>query len=93
MVDSEAKKRLAAMPPEKAAVVKFGPLNPAMVCPHCQTTGRVHSKQVVNKAGISGGKAAGAVLTGGASLLVTGISRTAYVTQAHCEACNNTWSF
>ena len=33
------------------------------------------------------------MLTGGRSLLVTGLSREEMATQAHCENCKNTWDF
>lgn len=39
-----------------------------MVCPHCQTSGHVMTERVKVKQRISGGKATGAVLTGGFSL-------------------------
>jgi hypothetical protein len=72
---------------------KFGPFNPAMACPHCQTKGMIRTKAVDKKTGISGGKATAAVLTGGVSMLATGLSRVEETTQAHCEECKNTWSF
>ncbi len=52
-----------------------GELNRAMVCPHCQTRGSVYTKAVTQKKGVSGGKATAALLTGGVSLLATGLSR------------------
>lgn len=70
-----------------------GPANPALVCPHCQTKGSVHTKSVRQKKGVSGGKATAAIFTGGLSLLATGLSRKERVTQAHCDACNSTWVF
>jgi hypothetical protein len=66
--------------------------NPYMVCPHCQTKGSVSTIQVKTKKGISGGKATGAVLTGGLSLLATGLSRKSMVTQASCGTCQMTWT-
>lgn len=70
-----------------------GVINPAMVCPHCNTRGRVRTKEVTNKRGVSGGKATAAILTGGVSLLATGLSRKEQGTEAYCGACTNTWSF
>lgn len=64
-----------------------------MVCPHCQTKGTVATKQVKVKQGISGGKATGAVLTAGFSILATGLSRKQTVTEAHCRNCGMTWHF
>ena len=43
------------------------------------------------KKGISGGKATGAVLTGGLSLLATGLSRKEMVREAYCYNCKMTW--
>ncbi|MGD9675279.1 MAG: hypothetical protein AB7V19_01150 [Candidatus Bipolaricaulia bacterium] len=71
----------------------WGAVNPSLVCPHCQTKGQVHAKRVKLKKGISGGKAAGAILTGGISMLATGLSRKELTTQAHCDACGSTWHF
>lgn len=75
------------------AELQFGVLNSSMVCPHCQTKGKVRTKHVDKISGISGGKATAAVLTGGVSLIATGLSRKDAVTQAHCEECKNTWTF
>ena len=70
-----------------------GVLRPQMICPHCQQSGKVHCKPVTNKKGISGGKATGAILTGGVSLLATGLSRKETATQAFCENCSSSWQF
>lgn len=64
-----------------------------MVCPHCQTKGRVSTRHVKAKKGISGGKATGAVLTGGLSILATGLSRKEMVTEAQCANCQAGWAF
>lgn len=72
---------------------KWGKLNPAMICPHCQQKGAVRAKPVERARGISGGKAIGALLTGGVSLVATGISRHEKQTQAHCDNCGSTWDF
>jgi hypothetical protein len=45
------------------------------------------------KKGISGGKVMGGLLTGGISLLATGLSRKEQATQAHCDNCKSTWDF
>ncbi len=76
-----------------AEKVIYGPINPAVVCPHCAARGRVHIKRVERKHGISGGKATAAVLTGGVSLLATGLSRKQRVNQGFCEACRVRWDF
>lgn len=69
----------------------YGAINPALVCPHCTIAGKTRVKPVAQKKGISGGKATGAILTGGVSLLATGLSRKEKNTQAHCDNCNSTW--
>lgn len=65
---------------------------PILACPHCLTMGAVTAKRVTAKQGISGGKATGAVLTGGASLLLTGLSRKQRVTRMHCAHCGLSWT-
>jgi hypothetical protein len=78
---------------DAAASATWGPPNHALVCPHCQARGKVRTKNLMVKKGISGAKATGAVLTGGVSLLATGLSRKEATTQAHCDNCNSTWLF
>jgi uncharacterized protein HemX len=74
-------------------IATYGSTSPAMICPHCQTKGQVRTKKVTQKKGISGSKATGAVLTGGISVLATGLSRKEDATQAHCDKCDSTWHF
>jgi len=69
-----------------------GYVQPNLVCPHCGTHGRVRTKATKTKQGVSGGKATAAVLTGGASLLATGLSHKGRVTKARCEACGTNWT-
>lgn len=71
----------------------YGSRNNALKCPHCDEKGSVFSKSVNPRKGISGGKAVGAVFTGGVSLIATGISRREKMTQAHCDICDSTWQF
>lgn len=71
----------------------FGFISPQMVCPHCQNKGKVRTRTISQKKGISGGKATAALLTGGVSLLATGLSRKETHTQAHCDNCGCTWVF
>jgi len=77
----------------KSDTIRHGALEPNMICPHCQVKGTVHKKSVLKKTGISGAKAAGGFLTGGVSLLLTGLSRSENYTQAHCTNCSSTWYF
>jgi hypothetical protein len=72
---------------------QYGGINTAMVCPHCQSIGKIRTKEVTQKKGVSGGKATAAVLTGGLSLFAVGLSRKEGATQAHCDNCHNTWFF
>lgn len=63
----------------------------ALFCPHCQTRGSVQTRRVTQKKGISGGKATGAVLTAGFSLLLYGLSRKEKVTEMRCLNCGTVW--
>lgn len=67
------------------------PETSAIVCPHCQTKGKVKTKQVKQKKGVSGGKLTGAVLTAGISMLGTGLSRKEKVTEMKCGNCGTVW--
>ncbi len=71
----------------------WGALNLKMICPHCQTVGKIYTMLIKQKKGISGAKATGALLTGGISMLATGLSRKEQCTQAHCGNCGSTWTF
>lgn len=77
---------------ENSANRTFGPVAPNVVCPHCGTAGSVHMKREKVKKGVSGGKATAAVLTGGASMLATGLSRKGWVTHAYCQHCTTQWT-
>lgn len=70
-----------------------GALRKDFQCPHCKRTGCVYTREVKVKAGISGGKITGAILTGGASLLVTGLARKDRKTEAYCDNCKVRWHF
>ena len=72
---------------------RYGPVNSALVCSHCQEKGYVRTKTVDQKKGISGGKSTAAVLTAGVSTLFAGLSRHEMNTQAHCDNCHSTWVF
>jgi len=86
--------KVAPAPPQPMSLeAHYGAVNPALVCPHCQTRGQVRLLQVRLKKGISGAKATGAVLTGGFSVLATGLSKKEEFTQAHCDNCSVTWHF
>jgi hypothetical protein len=98
------RKQLAEMSPAERAQyfewkknrdlsAEYGPINSVMVCPHCQKLGEVRTKPVDRKKGVSGEKAAAAVITAGLSVMATGLSRTEQLTQAYCGNCGNTWDF
>jgi hypothetical protein len=65
--------------------------NSQLVCPHCQSRGTVVAVRVTRKVGVSGGKATGAILTGGTSLFVTGLSRKEKGTRFTCDRCHVKW--
>lgn len=83
----------AAFLQEQFAEVAQGVINPALICPHCQTKGQVRTLSIKEKKGVSGGKATGALLTGGISLLATGLSRKENATRGSCGSCRSTWTF
>jgi len=98
-----ARREFDAMSPEKRQAYQrnlqrssldklHGRISPQVICPHCQTRGTVRTKGIKKKAGISGGKATAALLTGGFSLLATGLARKDKLTQSHCENCGSMWS-
>lgn len=70
----------------------LGTVSPNVVCPHCGTSGSVRMKREKAKKGVSGGKATAAVLTGGTSLLATGLSRKGWITKAYCQNCATHWT-
>lgn len=74
------------------ATSALGPIYPQVICPHCQTKGGVRMKSEKVKSGVSGGKATGALLTGGVSLLATGLSRKTSVKKAFCQNCRTSWT-
>lgn len=81
-----------ALSRETERVVKLSQ-NAKIVCPQCGERGHVQTEQVKLKKGISGGKTTGVILTGGISLLVTGLSREEDATKATCSNCGSTWHF
>lgn len=82
-----------ALKSPELAVKKYGEINFALICQHCQTKGKVHTKPVDKKTGLSFTKAGFGLLTGGVSILGTGLSKVDTMTQAHCDNCNSTWVF
>lgn len=64
-----------------------------IVCPHCQTKGHVTTAAVKVKKGISGDKATAALLTGGVTMLATGLSDRQEMTKATCSNCGSVWHF
>jgi len=64
-----------------------------IICPHCQTKGRVTTCHVRLKRGVSGGKAVGAMMTGGLSVLAVGLSGKEDATEAKCSNCGSVWHF
>lgn len=62
-------------------------------CHCCREKGHVRTQTVKKKKGISGAKATGAMLTGGLSLLATGLSRKEDTTEARCSNCGQVWHY
>jgi hypothetical protein len=62
-------------------------------CPHCRYRGGVRTKDVRVKRGIDGTKAAAALLTGGLSIFVVGLSHREAATEAYCSNCGCVWRF
>lgn len=77
---------------EKGRIKRAGPLLPAVKCPHCETVGQVRGKTVTSKSGVSGGKASAAILTGGLSVLATGLSRKSSAMELMCGNCTVRWT-
>lgn len=65
--------------------------NSQLVCPLCMKSGNVYTKLVKRKKGLSGGKATAAILTGGISMLGTGLSRKEKQTECYCKNCRSTF--
>lgn len=97
------KRKVAAMPHAErqiylekqqasALTLQHGQINLALICPHCQEKGRVRTKLVKRKMGVSGGKATAAILTSGVSMLATGLSRKEQSTEAYCGNCASKWA-
>lgn len=62
-----------------------------IVCKFCQQAGHVSVRATRRKKGVSGGKATGAILTGGASMLLTGLSRKESARELSCRNCGMVW--
>jgi len=85
--------KLPARKPSFWQTLAHGALRKDFQCPHCKRTGCVYTREVKVKAGISGGKITGAILTGGLSLLATGLARKDRKTEAYCDNCKVRWQF
>jgi transcription elongation factor Elf1 len=79
-------------PPAPNKSVTASQMQAKVTCPHCHVQGQVVTKRTKVKKGVSGGKATGAVLTGGLSLLATGLSRKEELTEAKCGNCGIKWT-
>jgi len=87
----DERNRYDAEKKRKNDIAIHGQLKSAVTCPHCIEKGHVHMRAITKKEGISGGKATGAILTGGVSLLATGLSRKGSATIAQCTNCTVSW--
>lgn len=77
-------KKVNAMTPNEKLDYEFGTVNVHLVCPHCQTTGKVRSKSVTRQMVSSG-------TVGGIFKTNTNSSTFKTVTQHHCDHCGSTW--
>jgi hypothetical protein len=84
---------IAHLPQEVKDRMGWRPINPEMICPHCQEKGTVRTKVARHRKGIHVGKVTAALLTGGVSLLATGLSSHEILTEAQCSNCKNSWKF
>lgn len=66
-------------------------VNETLTCPHCGTRGQVSVERLSRKKGISGGKATGALMTGGVSMFATGLSRKEAAQHLVCGNCGIGW--
>lgn len=89
---------IAASYPQAAALAKElgqrrrpGRSSRAMICPHCHVKGTVRIRNTRRNMGVHGGKLSAALLTGGASILVTGLSRKENAVKARCIRCGEQW--
>ncbi len=83
--------KLGGGPPVTLNEIVYGSANEAIACPHCGAKGGVRTRRVSRKKGLSGGKTAAAILTGGVSILATGLSRREAATAMHCDNCGLDW--
>jgi hypothetical protein len=91
--EQEQRRIAAARIQDTRETYHYGPRNPQMLCPHCTARGYIRTMGVVQKKGVSGGKATAALMTGGLSLFATGLSRKEAATHAWCGNCQNSWLF
>lgn len=62
-----------------------------IVCPSCHEKGHVRTEITTVKSGLDGGKATAGILTGGATLPLTGLSRDDLVQRRTCGNCASIW--
>ena len=63
-----------------------------MTCQHCGTTGSIVASKTRVKEGLDGGKVAGAVLTAGFSIWLTGLSAMRERFGYECTHCGASWA-
>lgn len=66
-------------------------VNENVTCPHCGVRGQVSVQRLSRKKGVSGGKATGALMTGGLSMFATGLSRKEGAQHLVCGNCGIGW--
>jgi hypothetical protein len=78
---------------EEAKVQAKRVMDAKIICPQCREKGWVTTRPIQERAGIDGGKATAALLTGGLSILGTGLSNVVARTEASCGNCGSSWRF
>jgi len=76
--------KINAMSPSDRINYLYGPINEHLICPHCQTKGLVHAKEVQRTTTFTG-------TAGGILKAKTKSATTRVVGQHHCEQCASTW--
>lgn len=78
-------------PEAKQAALTRAEAQKLIICQFCHEAGGVTVREVTQKQGISGGKATGALLTGGLSLVAVGLSKKGQVNELICSRCGMKW--
>jgi len=70
---------------------RYGIVNSKLKCKYCEEVGSVHYRRVYKKTGFSTGKAVAGLITGGTSILATGLAKKEGVAKFYCGNCEMSW--